>query len=931
MFSPSNILVVAAMLASVVAILADQPEKRPGNLAPIQLISALGAWSLLVVDGVVASMAIAAGSVAMTVVPAITIVSAAIVFARGSGGERSARSVPDSVGVVIAEIRELLGGARRLGLDQIDAVLASSRGPLIGVTTPARGRVVVRVHESLVAWIDRHLHAGGANAATIGSFIRFAVLHELGHILNGDHRTYRFARAVLISHLWWILSAGVAAFSLASGDVPGARMALAATTFVALLVAAQSLIARRFIAERERWADWRAMQSLSMADASRLLQRSGRLRSGRRNPTEIEKLMIDLKAEPASTRPPSLLSRAIRVVWPEGDGIQQRAEALAGDRAGAPAQPIRWAALAGLQCGVLTTSLAIAVFLMVRPTSDEVALWVLLIAMSWIAGPVCMYCAIRTDPARMSVGSGSRTQTQQRISTGIVFFLAFVAGALATDRFVRLLSATEWISGSQLAVAIVVIAIVVGGCVWLSGMSAGHDGGGELRDTPRAPWVGVAPLLVAMAIVLIPFNIAFASWLGLGGLRQGMWVAVMLCSFGAYILSTGLARSTRPVLRALSPMAMLDTPSPVYGFRVFWREFFVDVSRYSLARAGGLMLAAHTVALLFFVIVIGFAMQSIERVTDSQTAFLAVFFGAFPLFALILLLPDRYQKMRGSGLRLVDRSRLELFGALLEGARHADELVAERIRSTLARWMSEDRLVLVLLPDRRSLWMLSPLLTLVRLARAAGAIEIIERTRGQIESALRDVLNDDDAVSMARSERPSLYYSTLAVAIIDEAGLAARFPFSRMLDRIDSMLAERMASRSVNLVTDIVSAARLLQAHGRAIPEAAAIRRFVQRSTLMSKPLRHQSLVELCELADLFGDTEEKEKLAPIVRSRMWEVLQLNPRKEVLPLLDCYLAAVRLGERESALVSAAAATIAEIAARTADELAAVLSRIQSES
>jgi hypothetical protein len=450
-----------------------------------------------------------------------------------------------------------------------------------------------------------------------------------------------------------------------------------------------------------------------------------------------------------------------------------------------------------------------------------------------------------------------------------------------------------------------------------------------LRETPRAPWVGVVPLLTAMAIVLIPFNIALSFLLGLGGLLQGKWVAVMLCSFGAYVLITGLARSTHPALRALSPMAVLDTPSPVYGFRVFWREFFVDVSRSSLARAGSLMLAAHTVALLFFVIVIGFAMLYIERVADPQTAFLVVFLGSFPLFALILLLPDRYGKMRGGVLRLVDRSRLELFGALLEGGRHADELVAERIRSALARCMADDRLVLVLLPDRRTLWMLSPLLTLIRLARAAGALGIIERTRGQIETALRDVLTDD-VIAVARGEQPSLYYSNLAVAIIDEAGLTARFPFSRMLDRIDSMLAERMASGSVNLVTDIVSAARLLQAHGRAIPEAEAIRRFVRQSTLMSKPSRHQSLVELCELADLLGDTDEKEKLAPIVRSRMWEVLQLNPRKEVLPLLDCYLAAVRLGERESALVSAAAATIAEIAARTADELAAVLSHSSSQ-
>jgi hypothetical protein len=40
----------------------------------------------------------------------------------------------------------------------------------------------------------------------------------------------------------------------------------------------------------------------------------------------------------------------------------------------------------------------------------------------------------------------------------------------------------------------------------------------------------------------------------------------------------------------------------------------------------------------------------------------------------------------------------------------------------------------------------------------------------------------------------------------------------------------------------------------------------------------------------------------------------------VLALLDCYLAAVRVGERDSTLASAAAVTIVEIAGRTAAEL-----------
>src|SRR6185436_6120904 len=135
-----------AIFATVVTILADRPEKRPGNLAPIQLITALGAWALIVINSVVVAVACAAGSIALAVAPVATILCAAILFARGTGGEHAARSLPGSVDAVITEIRDLLGGARRHGLNEIDAVFVRS-GPRIGVTVPARGRVVVRVHE----------------------------------------------------------------------------------------------------------------------------------------------------------------------------------------------------------------------------------------------------------------------------------------------------------------------------------------------------------------------------------------------------------------------------------------------------------------------------------------------------------------------------------------------------------------------------------------------------------------------------------------------------------------------------------------------------------------------------------------------------------------------------------------------------------------
>jgi peptidase M48-like protein len=897
-------LTFAMAFMALMVVVADRPEKRPGNLAPIQLIMALGAWALIVVNSVVAAVACASGSAALAVAPVATILCAAILFARGAGSEGSARSLPDSVDAVIGEIRDLLGGARRLGLNEIDAVLTGN-GPSIGVTVPSRGRVVVRIHESLVPWIERHRRR---SAATIGSFIRFAVLHELGHILNGDHRTYRFARSVLIAHLWWLLAAPLA---LGSGD---AKAIVSATIFVTLLVAAQSLMARRFSAERERLADWRAMQSLSTADASRLLLRSGIALRGRPAPTEIEKLMIDLKATPGQAKGISAFSRFVRLLLPAGDNSHQRAEALAGDRAGAPASPLQWAALTGMQCGVLATSVAIGIFLVTRRMDDQTALWVVMFAMSWIGGSAGTYCVMRTDPARLSVSGG--ISTAEKMATGVSFFLTFTCAATATHQLARWLAIRTWVSGLALAVAIVITIVVIAGCAVLAGLIHAVRGEGALRMAPRERWVSVVPPLVAMAIVLGPFNVVLSARLGLGGFLQGAWVAIMICALGTYVLSIEMANSPNAVLRALAPVAVLDNWAPLYRFRFFWWEFSFDITRFSLVRGGAIVFAFQTAVLLILVVAFGFAMHRVEQLADFKTTFTAFFWGGVGLFMLFTRIPDRSTKVGVRVLQMVDRTRLEILGALLAGARHADPIAAERIRSALASWISsDDRFVVALLPDRRSMRVLSPLLTFIRLARSAGAGGILDRARDLIDGALRDVLAVD-AVT------PSLFYSTLAASIVDEAGLADRFPLERMIDRVGEMLAGQLSAENVNLVTDIVAAARLLQSHGRPIPDTATISRFVRRSTLMSKPVHGQSLVELCELADLLGDAQERERLAPIVRSRLWEILQLNPRKEVLALLDCYLAAIRLGEHDSPLVSAAAVTIGEIAVRTADELMA---------
>lgn len=311
--------------------------------------------------------------------------------------------------------------------------------------------------------------------------------------------------------------------------------------------------------------------------------------------------------------------------------------------------------------------------------------------------------------------------------------------------------------------------------------------------------------------------------------------------------------------------------------------------------------------------------QTVEKIADLLTRIFL--YGAMGVMLLILVIPDRYAAYGGPWMRLLDTNRLQVFEKLLAAARTADPPAADRLNTALSQWLRNDRVPDAVLPDSRSVWMLAPLLSLVRLARETGETAVLERWRDRIERSLRQVVTDD-AVAVAPGQQPSIHWTTLAAAIISEAELREAFPFERMLDRIETMLDERLALGTANLLTDVVASCRLLRRHGRPGPDPLSIRRFARSSSLVSRPLLRQSLAELCELADLTGDSELRVRLGLIVRSRSWEVLRLNPRKDVLLLLDCYLAAACLGETDSRH-AAAAVVIGEVVQRVSDELTAI--------
>lgn len=916
------VAIFVTIIVLFIPILADRPAKRPGNLTPIQLISALGAWALVFANASAAAIGIRDGSPLLVCTAAVVTLSTLVLMLRQNAVRVPEEETPDSLKRVIDDLKQLLGGAPRLGVASLEAVVVDGSAPGISVVVVRWGRVIVRIRRDVAEWLERHRRAGGAGADLVASFARFIVLHELAHALNGDHRTFRFVRSVLVSQFAWVVAGAAATAFLIVDPVDSARPMVVAASIIVLSII-QSLVARRFVSERERLADWRALQTLSPDDTARLLDRRGRRRAIA-NPTALEKLMTDLKVN-AATVGGGWMSRFIGIVWPEGDDIRLRSDRMAGDRAGDGARPILWAALTGMQCGFLAMSLAVAAMLAGAPwmpLQGGASVTLLLAITTWVGAPAVTFCALRVDPARMSVRMPR--VTSRRIVVGVVFYLAFAASALGLSRFHTRFGLVSMPSAPFFAVILIALGMMVAVCIWVSIMAGTHQGGGgELLTAPRSSWIRTFPLIAGLLLILAPLSVIASDRLGMGSLLSGAWVPMALLSFAGYVASTGMARSTSPILRRVAPMALLDTPEPVYGFRMFWRDFYIDLSHTTLIRAAAVVMAMQLVAIPFFFVGAVLFVWTMSDLVGARATFVVTFLTGIAVMALILVIPDRYRAYRGPSARLLDTSRLQLLERLLAAARIADPAAAGRLNASLVQWLRNDRFPNALLPATEAVWPLAPLLILVRLARETGEHAALDRWRDRIERALRQVVSDD-AVTVAPRQPPSMHWTVLAAALIEEAELRDLLPLEPMLDRIEVLLDDRLRCGTANLLADLMAAWRLLRRHGRPGPDPERVREFLRSSLLVSRPALRQSLEELADLAKLAGDTDLRERLGPMIRSRSWEGLQLNPRKDVLLLLDCYLAAVSLGELD-ARHAAAGVLIAELADRVATELSAVVS------
>ena len=888
-----KILFFGGMLATIVPIMADRSRYRPGNIAPVQLISILGASALLLIQETKLVTSICEGSLIVACASSATLLTTVILFLRGDRQKVVVGQTPETIEAMVGEIQQILGGAHRAGIESVTAAVVAGTGPFIGVSVPRRGHLVVRVRQDLLPWLARHRRPGGAGSAATGSLLRFTFLHELGHVLNGDHLTYRFVRSVLVAHLWWIaaIAAAIPCAMFGAGE-PAVRDALVTSLCLVPPFLAQHLLARRFLAEREEDADLRAMQTLDPADALLLTTRKPQ-QSG---PTLLEKLMTDLHVQaPLAPSTVQGLSRVVRWIWPEAGRIRERAELLVNGHGGRPAQPKRWAAWMGIQCGLLSVSI-LAAFV----TTRDVAL----IVMALICSMAATYCGMRADPALVRLHDLKKAPLRRTV--GAIFYLSFSASAL----LLYLLPAfSETLSYPLFFLAVVVSAPqVLFGSFAAATIATGNPE--DAARTLRHPVLRAAPAILISVAINVGCGV-FAAWcFGVA------WQGPAIVTFAGVIASIVSSRSTNAAVRAIAPIAMLESPGNIYAIRIFWRELYFDRGTMSDLRIGLIGFATYTATALFFASGAAFAARIITLVAGEGV----VLYVLLLVSVILVVFEARVPKRTSTTAHLYDLEHLQMFDTLLAAVKTA-RLPSGKLNDALALWVRSDAdLPHAVLPEPRSIWKLESLLALTRITRAVGEEERLSAWRGRIVDALQRIITNG-AVS-PNGLRPSLGYSVLAAQIIHEAGLASSIPIEPMLDSVADQLEQWLSGRIGASAGPVASACRLLAAHGRPWPgpDRMRMQSLMAVEFLLSRPIMRKAVGEIAAYTELLEDTNVRDHLASVVRSRLWEALQLNPDNDVSLLLDCYLTAVSLGETDLPRLAAAKLRIGETAERMANEL-----------
>lgn len=889
---------VFVALGGVVVIigLINYPRRQPDTLAPIQLITLTGATALLLLQLATAIATIywwmllpsgLTGEFALLylIASTLSLLTAGIIFFHSLLRPRRTPSAAlDSwlKGEVDA-LRQLVCGGS--GMKNVRLYRGTSTGTEVeAIRTPDGAGI--RIGEGLpkkLAEFERH-YSGGARR--VRALIRFMLLHELGHLINGDHIAYQFARAALLSQLWYLIPLlALLPFLLciAIWGAPRSEWDALAGLVILLgitttMVFFQRVIAKRFATARERLADWRATITLAAADRARLLE----------TPPDdcpfLEKAFCALQGR----RMPSALAALLTLTWPQAERIDVRVGQLIAGHSQGKHQPWVWSALAGANVGalvVLAISLAgsLANAWAGRTGKDVVLL--LAVILATLPAAILVGRADPTDPF-----SGESSSWGRRVGAGGVYLLAHTA-AVTTGYFA--LYAVPSVSPLQYATAgdvVVLVILMVAGSAFLMGTII--DLGPVTLGVRGELQMRALPFLLGI-FVIIPLNLLFASIIG--SELKGPYAVLFLPSVTIFFLSTVALQSNYRLIRRLAPLGAHRSSGDVVRVRVLTTDVAADLRDLRRRSLFLRLTFIWTTQMAIGFTVVAIAVLRLLSSASPDEAMAAIFgLGVVMLVVLPFLsaitnptTPRKRTEQHIDTLHTLFQSQCE--GPLRPLLGKLKPSVVEDLRHTPLRDPGRK-------PSAEDLRRAAQKL---ELANAVGAT--VTTSWSEEAGSILQELVTDDVVRSWLGGPPSAYCTAWAARLAAASG----DPSSA---RALAKSAERLLPVHCDSVYAIFVAATAVRL-GVTVPalQSAGMHRLLRVTDCLS---------DLAIIAPAIG-SEAVAVLRQTVRSRLWTTLHENSRRQLFVALDIIDAGNRLGEGGTSLWNAAEERLCDLL--TADD------------
>ena len=819
----------------------------------------------------------------------------------------SNKSAPAAFNEAVASINSTLSTSGDFPPTSVSVCWAQDSGPTIELRRPRRGQFSV---------IIRHLFHDFCTIASdkslpIHTFLKFILLHEVAHHLNGDIKTARIVNLTMMcGGLFIFLSiplSVVTAASLIFSSDPFPQTVVLSICIAAWIVYGASLSAfKRFSTEREKRADLRARFGLTNEEQQELFEDESHIQ-----------ILLELYALFRYSHS-NLSSRKLPVIrvpfWLLSRDLMTGAR-VDSIRSVRLTPRIRDTALNGAMFGFFIGTLFSISFIILftilidsHISADIYARIVITIA-AMIGTPSSAYAMTVSSPLRIPSFAFRPTS----VLPATVLALTMTLGAIAAVTiFVVLGAVVAAVSPTPISVITshtyfikLIVSLVILGCVF--GLMVGRP----FWDFDVRYWGAVDPFWTkpmafliggvsgVVTITLIIFLCGSGSQL-ISYIVFGLLASLTVCA--TCLLFDGLLPNK---FRIFLPLGLQELDPPLFEIRVLWRRFFVD---WTWRPRKYLLIASPLIALQ--IVLSGAAVYAfITMVSSFEWALghispLYWLFYILCIFLTIAILAYFCARLRGrpTGHHSVD-DEFQLAVSLCQIADdpHDDELSneARRLADRIAALLEDERVWRTLMPTAASPELVRRLLYAVRL-RKLYSKKVSCCVSHQIADALQDIFRDDRTVGAWSNGPSDLRWTSIAAVLAIETGIEDRIGLTDLIASITRQSEETIRAyqspfpgvrsvRNRNLFWASYALNVLGEERG-----AKRIAGFVVDSLNVTdvnrSGLSPSQLVECIFLADNVA-SEVQLAIANALSKTTWFLSQTNFRLRVMPSLDCIQAA----------------------------------------